>query len=429
MSKKIGSFDAALHQTEATISDDGNWIAFTLKEPGSGTSQIYLAELQDWTDDESSSAVRNLVQVDGDLHGAGIAVSSRPFVSTDGKFVVFQSSRGLTSSTQGSAQIFRYERASKSVKQITANTDGSNTQPSISADGTRIAFASDASNLIANDTNGWEDVYVWDSRAPLTAARFVRVSQSSGTPSGGADAPSDDPTISADGNFVAFTSFANDLAPVFSGAFYVKQNVFLYSMADGQSYLVNSPESTGCKDLLHVETAAGSWPICKANNGPQSSWHPVISGDGRYIAFITELPDLISTWDDGFGDWLPSEMRPPSWTPHPQTRVLLRDMNEGKFYVQSARAVTEDLSSRSVPAWYTTSIGYSSCANMTGKSILDLSLSAQGSATAFQVSDEASHCVMQSNSFKSFGTPDPHTSWSVFLKDGKGQRSNSDPFP
>jgi Tol biopolymer transport system component len=429
--KQIGATSKAKPQIEASISDDGNWVVYTAEMLDTHESQIDLVQIQDWSDDDSSSAELSDMQIDSGLHDGHIVMSKHPFVSADGKYVVFDSSSGTNATTQGAPDIYLYTAATKKLTRITANTDGYNSNPSISADGTRIAFVSAASNLVDTDTNGWDDVYVWDSRAPLSSPTFVRASQGSATPSGGADAPSGDAMISANGAFVVYSSFANDLAPIFSGSLFIKQNVYVFDISGAESYLVNSPDADypGCKDSPGTQTSLGTWPICLFNYGTQSSWGPAISADGRYITFVTELPDLIPTWDDGFGQWLSGETPPAGWLPDVQPRVLLRDMAEGRFYLQSARAIHDDALSRNVPGWYTTAEGFSACMSMTSKPPLGLSLSADGQSTVFEVSDQASHCAMQSASFDSFRSPDADKTWSIFLKSGKGPRANVDAFP
>jgi Tol biopolymer transport system component len=101
---------------------------------------------------------------------------------------------------------------SKAPDQSPANHDS--TQPRVSADGLRIVFTSKASNLVAGDTNGKDDVFLWDGRA--NPAAIVRLSVS--TTGAQADGPSENPSISADGNIVAFNSTATNLgAPDTSG--------------------------------------------------------------------------------------------------------------------------------------------------------------------------------------------------------------------
>ena len=77
------------------------------------------------------------------------------------------------------------------------------TFPSISADGRFVAFASYASNLVAGDTNGTDDVFVRDRKQGTT--ELVSVS-SAGEQANAGTYRAPDPSISADGRFVAFVS-------------------------------------------------------------------------------------------------------------------------------------------------------------------------------------------------------------------------------
>ena len=92
--------------------------------------------------------------------------------------------------------------AQRDFEIISLATTGTNTgngaslNPVISSNGQFIAFVSDASNLVANDTNGLRDVFWRDRRSGTT--RLV-----SHTPTGGSgNGDSDSPVISPDGRFV-----------------------------------------------------------------------------------------------------------------------------------------------------------------------------------------------------------------------------------
>ncbi len=79
------------------------------------------------------------------------------------------------------------------------------TEPVLSGDGRFVAFSSDASNLVAGDTNGASDVFVRDN----TTGAVERVSVDS-TATEGDDDPSS-PSTSEDGRYVAFNSLASNL--------------------------------------------------------------------------------------------------------------------------------------------------------------------------------------------------------------------------
>jgi len=98
------------------------------------------------------------------------------------------------------------------VTRNAAGTNGGNgasTSPTIGADGTKIAFVSEARNFGLPDTNGVSDVFVHDTTTGTTT--LVSVNRL-GTNSG--NGPSRDPIISADGTKVAFLSFATNLHPL-----------------------------------------------------------------------------------------------------------------------------------------------------------------------------------------------------------------------
>jgi Tol biopolymer transport system component len=85
-----------------------------------------------------------------------------------------------------------------------APADGPSDLPRLSADGRVVVFASDATNLVAGDTNAARDVFVFDRRERVVR----RVSEHRGRQ---ADGASDYPDVSDDGRCVAFTSFATNL--------------------------------------------------------------------------------------------------------------------------------------------------------------------------------------------------------------------------
>jgi Tol biopolymer transport system component len=76
---------------------------------------------------------------------------------------------------------------------------------SISANGRYVAFSSDASNLVGGDTNGYTDVFVRDRQTGFTQRVSLASNGSQGT------GHSYNRSISANGRFVAFDSYASNL--------------------------------------------------------------------------------------------------------------------------------------------------------------------------------------------------------------------------
>src|SRR4028119_572855 len=143
-----------------------------------------------------------------------------------------------------------------------ANNDSYN--PSISADGRFVAFDSDASNIVPGDTNNNYDIFVRDRLTNTT----TRVSLDSA----GNQAKSDfySPSISADGRFVAFRSYASNLVP-------------------GDT---NDTDDIFVRDTLTNTTTRVSVNSA-GNQGNSSSLDPSISGNGRFVAFISNATNLV----------------------------------------------------------------------------------------------------------------------------------------
>jgi Tol biopolymer transport system component len=142
----------------------------------------------------------------------------------------------------------------------------------ISADGRYLAFLSDAANLVPGqvDTNFGPDVFVYDRIAGSTEL----VSRSARSPSTG-NAPCLEAAISGDGRFVVFSSLASNLAPGqrdSNGAY----DVFLYDRVSGTTELVSHAHDS------RNDTVLGQ------------SLQPVISADGRFIAFHSSAADLVA---------------------------------------------------------------------------------------------------------------------------------------
>src|SRR5262249_26031338 len=145
--------------------------------------------------------------------------------------------------------------------------------PSISADGSYIAFRCFATNLVSGqiDTNTGRDIFLF-TRA-TGAVTLVSHTAGSATTSGSAVAAGTDPlltpppTISADGNSVAFASRATNLS---SGVLDTNSriDVFVYDRGTG----LNAPVS------LHA-------PLLPTLTGNLDSVKPSVSADGRYVAF------------------------------------------------------------------------------------------------------------------------------------------------
>src|SRR5205085_12425541 len=146
--------------------------------------------------------------------------------------------------------------------------------PTMSADGRFVAFQSDATNLVAGDTNGQTDVFVRDRQMGIT--RRVSV-DSSGNEANGFG--SQGAAISGDGRFVAFNSSATNLVVDDTNGQY---DLFVHDLQTGATERV-SVDSTGAQ----------------AND---TSSEPALSADGRFVAFSSYASNLISADTNGAPD-------------------------------------------------------------------------------------------------------------------------------
>ena len=192
-------------------------------------------------------------------------------LSADGRFVAFVSDANdlVPSGSNGYQQVYVRERqtggiALASVSSAGEQAYGHSLRSSISADGRFVAFGSYASNLVPSDGNGMPDAFVRD----LVVGTTVRVSVSSSGQEG--NGVTERPSISANGRFVAFESASNNLvARDTNGA----SDIFVRDLMIGSTERVN---------LSH----SGQ----QANDGGNS---PSISADGRYVAFSSGASNLV----------------------------------------------------------------------------------------------------------------------------------------
>jgi Tol biopolymer transport system component len=138
--------------------------------------------------------------------------SLNPAISADGRFVAFQSTAPnlVAGDTNAVPDVFVRDRATATTARVSVGGAGlqansGSTDASISKNGRFVAFQSEASNLVAGDTNGSRDVFVRDLLAGTTELISLGVGAAQ------ADSSSWDPSISADGRAVVFISSATNL--------------------------------------------------------------------------------------------------------------------------------------------------------------------------------------------------------------------------
>ena len=207
--------------------------------------------------------------------------SSAAAVSGDGRIVAFWSSADnlVAGDNNGIVDVFVHDRATGRTERVSVASDGSQANgfrlepAALNADGSIVAFASAADNLVPGDSNDTEDVFVHDR----TTGRTERVSVANDGSQANAD--SIEPVITGGGRIVAFSSRAANLVP---------------------------GDSNGTFDVfVHNRATERTERVSVASDGSQGNDHsnrPTVSGDGRVVAFESLADDLVAADSNSSGD-------------------------------------------------------------------------------------------------------------------------------
>lgn len=251
---------------DPVISGSGSNIVFSTSLSGIGAALfVHIGALN------TNEAVS--VRPDGELASGG---SYAPSISSNGVVIAFESyATELVPSSDNnfSRDVFVRDLAAQTTVLVSVNSAGTGTgngdsyYAKVSADGRYVAFLSDASDLVGNDTNNAPDVFLRDLQAGTTTL-VSRRNAGVGSGNGSSEAP----VINADGRYVAFASYARDLVAT-DNTF--SRDVFLFDRV------------TGTNRLVSVNRFPGGFP------GDDESYDPSINASGRYIAFVSTATDLL----------------------------------------------------------------------------------------------------------------------------------------
>lgn len=208
-----GGIQANSASGSPAISTDGRYVAFV-----SFASNLVPADTNGAADvfvrDRQSSQTTRITQNSGGVAANG--ESRLPAVSADGRFVAFESDATnlVSGDTNNSTDVFVHDRQTGQTTRVSVNSggiqaDASSMRPALSADGRYVAYFSDATNLVANDSNGTRDVFVHDRLMVFTR----RISVATTGVQAGAATGSPDLAMSANGRYVSFDSFTSNLVP------------------------------------------------------------------------------------------------------------------------------------------------------------------------------------------------------------------------
>ena len=275
--------------------------------------------------------------------------SFSPAISSTGRFVAFRSDATnlVANDTNNSSDIFVRDRTLGVTQRVSVDSDGDQANgdsilPAISADGRFVAFSSEASNLVAGDTNNQADIFVHDRENDTTVLIVGPAEFSTGS---GIIIVA--PSISPDGDFVGFRSSADDLVPgdtnnsfdtflIDRGSAIAERSSVSTSEVEGNSdssrpaissnnrFVVFSSIATnlvsgdtnGFEDVFVRDRDAGRTRRASltfdGSEGDNRSFSAVISGDGQFVAFTSLAENLVANDTNDFSDIfvIPNPLRP-----------------------------------------------------------------------------------------------------------------------
>ena len=261
---------------DPSVSSTGQFTAFSSQAsnlgPRVGTRRIWHV----YVFDELAGSDR---LISSGPKGAGNGPSTTPSISADGSVVAFASTATnlVANTSRHVSDIF--VRSGGGPPQLVSvgfggvQPDGASTQPAVSANGLEVAFTSAADNLVAGDDDAASDVFV----ANVATGAITRVSVSSRGAQ--ANGRSYNPSISADGTLVSFTSTAPNLAP--RGRGHLPQ-VYVHDMVTGTTRRV-TVTSGGA-----AQNASVPAPFTQFSD---------LSADGHYVVFDSNATNLVRGLD------------------------------------------------------------------------------------------------------------------------------------
>ena len=198
--------------------------------------------------------------------------SANAVLSSDARFVAFHSAANnlIANDTNNKQDVFVYDRNTGKMERVSVSSDGNEAnhyslRPSISGDGRFVTFMSLATNLVDNQDNNHQlDIFLHDRKEKTTTLVSISRSGNAG------NTKSLNPVISKDGNFIAFESFSNNLIENDENE---NADIFIYSVPDKKIELISISSRNQ-----------------QANHGSST---PAISAEGRFVVFHSPARNLV----------------------------------------------------------------------------------------------------------------------------------------
>jgi Zn-dependent metalloprotease len=269
-----------------SVSYDGRYVVFSSSATNLVSNDTNFCEYS-WTqncadvflwDRNTNIVTRISVSSEGEqANGA----SDYPKISPNGRYVAFLSvaSNLIAGDTNGIGGLFIHDLQTSETYRISEGNGYGDFSPDFSYDGRYIAFYSGNSTIVANDTNEYEDVFVYDQEVQ----EYTRVSVSSNGTQGNGNSTSS-VSISSDGRFVVFRSDASNLVSNDSNAFIACDQY-------------DTGIAANCPDIfLHDRQTGETILLSVASDGTQGdnwTFGADISGDATTVAFESLASTLV----------------------------------------------------------------------------------------------------------------------------------------
>jgi Tol biopolymer transport system component len=260
---------------DARLSADGNRVLFT-----SAADNLVEGDIGGWQDvfmlDRPSGELRRISVSGAGAEGNGDSWAQA--LSADGNCAVFTSNATnlVANDTNGNSDVFLYNWDNRTIERVSLAHDGAQGNgdcetAAVSGEGRHVAFATNATNLVPGGTTGYQ-VFLRDRTAATTELVSCATDGTAANDASGA------PTISNDGQRIAFFSYADNLV---AGDSNVAEDIFLRDRAAGSTVRV----SLGPSDV-------------EANG---ASFAPALSADGLFVAFSSDATNLDGPGNDTLG--------------------------------------------------------------------------------------------------------------------------------
>jgi RHS repeat-associated protein len=294
-----GTLGNIANDIDVTISADGRYVVWQatgsdvvegMVDNTNGQGNLFLFDCLSGVTKLISHAFNSSTQ-------SGNGFSKRPVFNLNGTSIAFVSqAKNLVtgvSDTNNDYDLFVYNIADGSIELASTNAAGTGTGDRVSGnpeslggssfafspDGRFLIFASNATNLTNNDTNGRVDLF----RRDLLLDSTILVSINSQGTASASNGDSLNPSVSQDGNRVAFQSTATNLVAGLGASGLPSDAVYVRDLVTGLTSLVS---------VL---------PGNSQRSGNGASRNAIISPDGRFVSFTSFATDLVSGFVDGNG--------------------------------------------------------------------------------------------------------------------------------